>query len=141
MVTAIILPKRFKIMKISLNRPVAVLTGWTQLLRVMKLTAVMLFAAFLQVSANGYSQKVTLHLENVSLEKVFKEIKRQSDFYFLYNNNELKKAGKVTVHVKEVSIEEALYESLSSTGFTYRIVDKTIVLNPMASNRVLKNLF
>ena len=128
-------------MKISLNRPVPVLTGWTQLLRVMKLTAVMLFAAFLQVSANGYSQKVTLHLENVSLEKVFKEIKRQSGFYFLYNNNELKKAGKVTVHVKEVSIEEALYESLSSTGFTYRIVDKTIVLNPIASNPVLKNLF
>lgn len=117
-------------MQFSSNGSASVATGWTQLLRVMKLTAVLLLAAFLQVSANGYSQRVTLNLENVSLEKVFKEIKKQSDFYFLYNNGELKKVGKVSVHVTNVTVDEAIRQSLSSTGFTYRIVDKTIVLNP-----------
>jgi TonB-linked SusC/RagA family outer membrane protein len=60
---------------------------------------------------------------------VFKEIKRQSGFLFLYNTDELKKVGKVSVNVKDEEVEIALNLSLSTTGFTYKIVDKTIVLN------------
>ena len=101
-----------------------------QLLRVMKLTAILLLTACLQVSAKGNAQKVNLDMKNVSLEKVFKEIKKQSGFFFLYNNNELRKVGKVSVQVNNVSVDEAIRQSLVSTGFTFRIVDKTIVLNP-----------
>ncbi|MBP8115393.1 MAG: carboxypeptidase-like regulatory domain-containing protein, partial [Chitinophagaceae bacterium] len=96
----------------------------------MKLTAILLLTACLQVSAKGNAQKVNLDMKNVSLEKVFKEIKKQSGFFFLYNNNELRKVGKVSVQVNNVSVDEAIRQSLVSTGFTFRIVDKTIVLNP-----------
>jgi len=106
----------------------------TQMLKVMKITAVLLLAACLQVSASGYSQKVTLDLKNVSLEKVFKEIKRQSGYLFFYKAEELKKAGRISVHVVNADIDEALSQSLSSTGFTYQIIDKTIVLNPKTSS-------
>ena len=116
-------------MQFSLKRPVLVTTGRAQMIRVMKLTAIIFFAACLQVSAKSYSQKVTLNLQNVSLEKVFKEIKRQTGFLFLYNTDELKKVGKVSVNVKDEDVEIALNLSLSSTVFTYKIVDKTIVLN------------
>ncbi|MGN6164631.1 MAG: SusC/RagA family TonB-linked outer membrane protein [Flavisolibacter sp.] len=101
-----------------------------QMLKVMKITAVLLLTACLQVSASGYAQKVTLHMQNVSLEKIFKEIKKQSGYLFLYKTEELRKAGKVSVHVVNADIDEALSQSLSSTGFTYKIIDKTIVLNP-----------
>ena len=113
----------------------------TQMLKVMKITAVLLLVACLQVSATGYSQKVTLNLQNVSLEKIFKEIKRQSGYLFLYKTEELRKAGKVSVHVVNADINEALSQSLSSTGFTYKIIDKTIVLNPSASAAVLAPAF
>ncbi|HEU4606522.1 MAG TPA: SusC/RagA family TonB-linked outer membrane protein, partial [Chitinophagaceae bacterium] len=116
-------------MQIATNRPGPY---GAQMLKVMKITAVLLLAACLQVSAKGYSQKLTLNLKNVSLEKVFKEIKRQSGYLFLYKTEELKKAGKVSVHVINADIDEALSQSLSSTGFTYKIIDRTIVLNPMA---------
>ena len=113
-------------MQIVMNRPA--LFG-TQMLKVMKMTAVFLLAVSLQVSATGYSQKVTLNLEGVSIEKVFKEIKKQSGYLFFYKNEEVKKIGKVSVHVVNADVDEALSKILFSTGFGYKIVDKTIVLN------------
>ena len=75
------------------NKPLQHSVAGSQLLRVMKLTAILLLTACLQVSAKGNAQKVNLDMKNVSLEKVFKEIKKQSGFFFLYNNNELRKVG------------------------------------------------
>jgi hypothetical protein len=129
-------------MQFPFNPSVPAKTGRTQMLRVMKLTAVILLAACLQVSANGYSQKVTLNMQNVTFEKVFKEIKRQTGFLFLYNNLELKKVGKISVSVKDEDIEVVLTKCLSYTGFTYKIVDRTIVLNPkpVIPQPVIKNV-
>lgn len=113
-------------MKIASNRPVY---AGAKLLKVMKLTAFLLLAASLQVAATGYAQKVTLNLQNVPLEKVVKEIKRQSGYLFLYKTEALRKAGNVSVQVVEAPLEVALSKALSSSGFTYRIMDKTILLN------------
>ena len=43
----------------------------TQILRIMKLTFILLTAAFLQVSATGTAQGINLSLKNASLAKVF----------------------------------------------------------------------
>ncbi len=109
-----------------------------KLLRVMKLTSLILLTACLQVTARSNAQKVSLDLQNVSLEKVFKETKKQSGFSFFYNNGELRKVGKVSVHVNNVSVEEAISQSLLSTGFSFRIVNKTIVLNPKDEDLAVK---
>lgn len=101
-----------------------------KLLRMMKLTAAILLATCLQVSAKGYSQKVTLNLDHVSLEKVFKDIKKQTGFLFLYQAEAVKKAGKVSVNVENASIEEVMKASLSKAPFTFKIVDRTIILSP-----------
>jgi len=96
----------------------------------MRLIAFILLIACLQTSATGYSQKITLNVQNVPLGKVFREIRRQSGYFFLYNNEEINKAEKVSLNVKGMDLQEALEKCLSSTPFTFRIVDKTIVLNP-----------
>ena len=49
-----------------------------QTLKIMKLVAIILFAACMQVSARGYSQ-ITLSENNAPLQKVFKKIQKQSD--------------------------------------------------------------
>jgi TonB-linked SusC/RagA family outer membrane protein len=85
--------------------------------------------AALQSFATGYAQKVTINLKEVYLDKVFKEIQRQTDYLFLYTGEEVRKAGKISVNVKDATVEEALKQSLQSTGFRFRIVDKTIVLD------------
>jgi hypothetical protein len=94
----------------------------------MKLTTVLLFVATMQLSANSFAQKITLKLDNVSLDKVFREIKRQTGYLFLYNNEEINKVGKVSINQHDVGIENVMDQVLSASAFSYRIVDMTIIL-------------
>jgi hypothetical protein len=52
-----------------------------------------LLAVCLNASANGFSQKVSLKETNAPLDKVFREIKKQSDYTFVYTKALLKKAN------------------------------------------------
>jgi TonB-linked SusC/RagA family outer membrane protein len=98
-----------------------------QLLRIMKLTAIILLSACLTASAKGYSQ-ITLSEKNVPLQNVFKEIKRQTGYDVFYTYETIQKAGKVTVNVKDVSLQEALEACLKTTALTYVIIDRTVVI-------------
>lgn len=99
-----------------------------KLLRIMKLTLILLTAVALQVSARGHSQSITLSFENVSLAKVFESIKQQSGYRFFYNEEQLQKSLPVTIRIKEASLEEALDLALKGQPFTYAIVNKVIVI-------------
>ncbi|HEV2482403.1 MAG TPA: SusC/RagA family TonB-linked outer membrane protein [Puia sp.] len=98
----------------------------------MKLTAVLLLVACLQVSARGYSQQVTLDFRNTSLDKVFKSITRQTGYLFVYDLQLLQTAKKVDLQVKDVSIEEVLRLCFKDQPFTYSIVERTVVIKPRA---------
>lgn len=100
-----------------------------QLIKTMKLIPLLLFVALVQVSAESYSQeKISISEKNASLEKIFKEIRKQSKYDFLYINEQLQGAPKVSVVLKDVSLEQALKEVLKNSSFTYSIQDKTIVI-------------
>ncbi|HUC81114.1 MAG TPA: TonB-dependent receptor [Flavisolibacter sp.] len=75
-------------------------------------------------------------MQNVTLDKVFREIKKQSGYLFLYKTEELKKIGKVSVQVSNATIDEVVSKALNQTRFNYRIIDKTIVLEPKPSETV-----
>ena len=66
---------------------------------IMKLTTIFMLTVCLNASANGFSQKVSLNETNSPLDKVFKEIKKQSDYTFVYTKALLKKANTVTVNI------------------------------------------
>ena len=104
----------------------------------MKLTAVFLFALTINVSANGYSQDITLKLSNTSLEKVFNEIRKQTGYLFFYKTDLLKDIPTVKIKVKNASIEEAMKACLIDLPLTYFIIDKTIVLNAKQTSVVEK---
>jgi TonB-linked SusC/RagA family outer membrane protein len=103
----------------------------------MKLTIVLLIAACMQVNAKGYAQKITLSQKNVSLAKIFREIRNQSEYLFLYNDRQMGKVNKVTIKVKDASIEQVLEECFKDQPLTYTIVDKTIVVIPKEEVNVL----
>ncbi|MBS1604683.1 MAG: SusC/RagA family TonB-linked outer membrane protein [Bacteroidetes bacterium] len=109
----------------------------------MRLTAILLLAAFLQVSANGLSQGITLNLKKASLEKVMAELERQSGYHFLYTKNELDKSAKVDVTVSDVDLVTALAACFRDQPFEYSVVDSNIVLRmePRASPGLLENFF
>ncbi|HET6994793.1 MAG TPA: SusC/RagA family TonB-linked outer membrane protein, partial [Chitinophagaceae bacterium] len=79
-----------------------------QILRVMKLTAIFLTVVALQVSATGKSQTVTLDMKNVSVQKVFKEVIKQTGVSILYDIALLDQVKPVTIKVKDAPLAEVM---------------------------------
>jgi iron complex outermembrane receptor protein len=94
----------------------------------MRMTAVLLTVACLQLSAGTYSQKVTLSVKKQTLEAVFKEIKAQTGYVFWYKLDMLKQAKKVTISVVYQDLPKVLDEIFKDQPLTYEIVDKTIAV-------------
>lgn len=98
--------------------------------KIMKLTTLLLTLGCLQLSAAGFSQKITLSERNVPLEKVFLEIRKQTGYLFLYNNETLEQAQKVSIEAKNTPLEEVLRACFKGQPVTYTILEKTIVVKP-----------
>ncbi|GAO43072.1 TonB-dependent receptor [Flavihumibacter petaseus] len=99
----------------------------------MKFTAILLLTACLQVSARGYAQRITLSEKNANLEKVFREIRRQSGYNFVYTRQLVENARKVTIHVENATLESALDACFRGQPITYTLFDSTIVIKPRSA--------
>lgn len=97
---------------------------------VMQLTSVILLAACLQVSAFAHAQTVSISGNNLSLPKVFREIRQQTGYNFIYTNEELQKTNPVTLHVKDAPLGEVLEECFANQPVKYFINDKIIIVKP-----------
>lgn len=96
---------------------------------VMRLTAMLLLAGCLQVSASGNAQKVSIHRENVSLKKVFTDIKKQTGFLFFYNSRLLDNVPPVTLSVRDMEMKEVLEYCFRNQPLAFKIVNRTIVIS------------
>ena len=100
----------------------------TKTLRIMKLAAILLFAAAMHVSAKGLTQdKISLSLKNAPLEKVFGEIEAQSGFVFIYKD-ETVKDKRINIQVSNVTLSQALDECLKGQALSYQIVGKSVAI-------------
>lgn len=99
-----------------------------QIMKAMKLTFFLLTVCFLQLSATGVSQNVTISVKNVPIEKVFREIERQTGIGFLYSKKILRDAEKVTIDVKNVPVPEVLKQCFKDQTFDFKMQNNTIVI-------------
>jgi len=100
----------------------------SKILLAMKLTAVFIIAALVNVSAKSYSQNINIHQSHISIEKVLKQIRKQSGYNFLYDDNVLSKTSKIDVDITNLSVDEALAKCLKNQPLTYKIIRETIVI-------------
>src|SRR5476651_1880138 len=70
-----------------------------KLLMTMKITAVLLLIFLTRVSAGTYAQSITYTGKNVSLEKVFEAIEKQTDYVVFYDYRQIANARPITVDV------------------------------------------
>ncbi|MGN6436786.1 MAG: TonB-dependent receptor [Agriterribacter sp.] len=102
----------------------------------MKLTALFLFVCCLHVSARVHSQKISLNLNRVSLERAFTTIENQTHYRFVYNDDNIPFNHKVSVAAKGFSIEELLTSILSETNLGFRMLsEKLIVIAPRGTEK------
>lgn len=105
-------------------------------LLIMKLTAILLLTACLQVSANGYAQQVSISLKDAPLEKVFVEIQKQAGYQFVYNNRLMQGMNRITIQVKNAPVEKVLQLCFSDQPLTYAIIDKTIIVRSKENKKL-----
>ncbi|MFA5850114.1 MAG: SusC/RagA family TonB-linked outer membrane protein [Bacteroidales bacterium] len=89
-----------------------------------------LVSCFLFFSQTSYSQNITLKFKDVPLKTVLKEVQKQTDYRFVYNDNLINVNSLVTINSSRLSIEKALDEILGKTNITYKIEGKQILLSP-----------
>jgi len=99
-------------------------------LRVMKLTVFFLLAALMHLSASVYSQqtKLSISLKNAKVRDVLKTVENQSEFFFLYKNENIDVNRTVNVDVKEKSVEYILDQIFNGTNVSYEVVNRQIIL-------------
>ena len=95
---------------------------------IMKMSLILMFAFCFNAGANTYSQNITLSLKHATLEKVFREISRQTGYKFVYTESLLQKAKKVTISTKDASLDQVLTESFKNQSLTYTFLNKLIII-------------
>ncbi len=102
------------------------------LLLIMRISYFLFFIGILQTQAtNTYAQEtsLTIHENSIELEKLFKKIEAQTDFYFFYSNDKIDKSIKVNINVENKTIYEILNVVLKNTNIIYQVKNKAIILN------------
>ncbi|WP_442591514.1 SusC/RagA family TonB-linked outer membrane protein [Pedobacter sp. AW31-3R] len=99
-----------------------------KILLIMRITAILLFMTMMQVSASTYGQRITINKRNASLEAVFKEIRKQSGYDFLFNRELLKEASPVNIRLTNASLEEVLKSCLSGQALEYVIGNHSVII-------------
>ncbi|MFK5974339.1 MAG: SusC/RagA family TonB-linked outer membrane protein [Flavobacteriaceae bacterium] len=104
----------------------------------MKLTTLFLLVSLFTVNASTYSQntKITLHLENVTVQELFTQIESLTDFRFLYNHLKLDVNRKVSVNVEKERISNILESLFSDTNIYFKVKKKLIVLKKRQTERI-----
>ncbi|MDB5157989.1 MAG: SusC/RagA family TonB-linked outer membrane protein [Mucilaginibacter sp.] len=92
----------------------------------MKLTSLMLFLAFMQVSASTLAQKVTLSQRNASLTTIFEQIRNQTGYDFAYTTATIQTARPVTIDVKNMELNEVLTLVFNNQPLDYKIDNKSV---------------
>lgn len=92
------------------------------------LTVILLTSCLLQVSAAGYAQRINITKNNVSLEQVFKEVRLQSGYDFVYATPQIRLARRVNIIARNATLAQVLEQCFANQPFTFEIQYQSIVI-------------
>jgi len=98
----------------------------------MKISIFLFLLTFMQVLAiDSYSQKTKLSLDmnNATVEDVLKQIEDQSEFFFLFSPKMVDVSRKVNIKLEGNKIDDALNQLFNGTEIAYLVIDRQIVLS------------
>lgn len=84
-----------------------------------------------RANATAQVAKVTVQMENVTIDDMIRDVQEKTNYRFLYRVEEVNKYGKKNVDLKEVSIDVFLKQVLNGTSLVYEIENEVIIIRPM----------
>ncbi|MBL7696934.1 MAG: TonB-dependent receptor [Chitinophagaceae bacterium] len=95
----------------------------------MRLIAFALFSLSLSLSARSVSQTISFTAKNVSLEKAFKEIRKQTDYSVFYSKELIKMSQPITLSVKDMQLVDFLVTILKHQPLDFSIEAQTVLIS------------
>lgn len=74
--------------------------------------------------------KISISVNEVSLQEVFEKLTEQTGYHFVYSNEMLQRTGKVSVDMQDCDLGQIMAVCLKNTGLWYRLEDNIIVISP-----------
>ncbi len=109
-----------------------------------KIFLIALIAFSLQSFISIDTQKVTLKMDNVSIEQILWKIKEQTKIEFVYSNEEIAPYKKMSINVKGKPLRDVLDDLLKHTGLRYEVSNDVVVITkkstPAKSAAQTKNI-
>ncbi|MEN5193143.1 SusC/RagA family TonB-linked outer membrane protein [Sphingobacterium faecium] len=102
----------------------------TTIYRKMKLTVTLVFLFSLTLNAHTNGQNISISAHNKSLEKVLKDISKQTNYKFFYASSLVNKSTMVNLSVTDMAMDEVLDRILTPRHLTYKKMARTITLTP-----------
>lgn len=76
------------------------------------------------------NKKITIKVHSVSLEKFIWELKKITNFQFVYGSRDIENIKNVTVDIKNGTIDMVMSAALSSTNLKYEILQNVVYIKP-----------
>jgi TonB-linked SusC/RagA family outer membrane protein len=94
----------------------------------MQLTGIIMLACCLQVSAAAFGQKITIQHKDLTLREVFRDIRRQTGYNFLYSDKTIPGGDRVSLDVRDADVQQVLNMAFAGKPLTYTIENKVIIV-------------
>ena len=100
------------------------------LLKIMRLLFILITMTSMTISANGFSQeqRVTLEMKNVGAMELFKQIQKETNLFFVYNDADLVSFNNISVSAKDEAVEILLKRTFSGLDFLFE--GNVIIVKP-----------
>jgi TonB-linked SusC/RagA family outer membrane protein len=110
-----------------------------KLWRIMRLSFVFIVVFGITVSAKSYSQakKMDINLTNSTVGEAMKYVEKNSEFVFLYRNEDIDLQRKVDVNLSNATIDQILDQILANTNLTYDVYERQVVIRKTLNEQPL----
>jgi len=99
-----------------------------KILIVMKQCILLLCIVVLQAHAGAFGQSASLHLKNAHLTQILKELKRQTNYDFLYASEDLRNTGLVSANFENAQLTTILDYCFENQALSYTINNETVLV-------------
>lgn len=118
------------------------LSNFKHIFRVMKLTFLLFLLCISSVwanNANSQTTKVNIQAENMHMKDIISQIESQTDYLFVYNNENVDLSSKVSLNASNISVAEVLKIIFKNSDVVYAVEGNNILLMKNTAEGKLQN--
>lgn len=97
----------------------------------MRLTIVLTIFLTMNVFGTVNSQTVNLKCENTPLREVFRSLKQQTGYLFVFNEEEIDRTHRVSVDIHDFTLMQTMDEVLRGLPYSYELLSDMVVIKPL----------